>query len=68
VKFTVITLFPNIIHEYINTSIIGRAKDSQKIQVEVIDLRNFGKGKRKNVDDTVYGGGSRNGYNCSCFR
>ena len=67
-KFTVITLFPNIINEYINTSIIGRAKDSSKIEIDVIDLREFGKGKRKNVDDTVYGGGSRNGYFCACFR
>lgn len=57
-KFTVITLFSNIINEYVNTSIIGRAKDLQKIQIEVIDLRAFGVGKRKNVDDTVYGGGS----------
>lgn len=56
-KFTVLTLFPNIINEYIKTSIISRAIAKEKIQVDVIDLRKFGKGARRNVDDTVYGGG-----------
>ena len=56
-KFTVLTLFPNIINEYIKTSIISRAIAKEKIQVDVIDLRQFGKGVRRNVDDTVYGGG-----------
>ena len=56
-KFTILTLFPNVINEYINTSIISRAIAKEKISVDVIDLRNFGKGSRRNVDDTVYGGG-----------
>ena len=56
-KFTVLTLFPNIINEYVKTSIISRAIAKEKVQVEVIDLRTFGKGARRNVDDTVYGGG-----------
>lgn len=56
-KFSIITLFPNIIKEYINTSIISNAIESGHIQVDVIDLRQFGKGTRRNCDDTVYGGG-----------
>lgn len=56
-KFTVITLFPNIINEYIQTSIIGNAIDKKMLEVNIIDLKQFGKGNRKNVDDTVYGGG-----------
>ena len=45
-KFTILTLFPNVINEYINTSIISRAIAKEKISVDVIDLRNFGKGAR----------------------
>ena len=56
-RFTILTLFPSIINEYISTSIISRAIAKEKIDVEVIDIRNFGKGDRRNVDDTVYGGG-----------
>ena len=56
-RFTIITLFPDVIHEYISSSIISRAISKKKIQVEIIDLREYGEGKRKNVDDTVYGGG-----------
>ncbi|MBR5227218.1 MAG: tRNA (guanosine(37)-N1)-methyltransferase TrmD [Clostridia bacterium] len=57
-KFTVITLFPNIISEYVNTSIISKAIKQKIIEIDIVDLRAFGKGKRRNVDDTVYGGGS----------
>lgn len=57
-KFTIITLFPNVVQEYISTSIISNAINKGKVEVEVIDLRQFGKGKRRNTDDTVYGGGS----------
>ena len=52
-KFTLITLFPNVINEYINTSIIARAIENKLVEIDVIDLRKFGETKRKNVDDTV---------------
>lgn len=56
-KFTIITLFPSVINEYISTSIISKARDKKLVEVDIIDLRQFGKGNRRNVDDTVYGGG-----------
>lgn len=56
-KFTIISLFPNVINEYISTSIISKAHDKNLVEIEVVDLRQFGKGTRRNVDDTVYGGG-----------
>lgn len=56
-KFTIITLFPNVINEYISTSIISKAREKNLVEIDVIDLRQFGKGARRNVDDTVYGGG-----------
>jgi len=56
-KFTIITLFPSVINEYISTSIISKAQEKGLVEIEVVELRQFGKGSRRNVDDTVYGGG-----------
>lgn len=54
---TVLTLFPNVINEYISTSIIKKAIEKELVKINIIDLREFGIGDRRNVDDTVYGGG-----------
>jgi len=56
-KFTVITLFPNVVKEYINTSIVSRAIEKKLVEIDIVDLKDFGKGTRRNTDDTVYGGG-----------
>lgn len=56
-KFTIITLFPSVIKEYISSSIISNAQKKNLVAIDVVDLRQFGKGARRNVDDTVYGGG-----------
>lgn len=58
IKFTVITLFPQLLNEFKNTSIIKKAIENNKVIIDVLDLKDFGKGKRRNVDDTVYGGGT----------
>lgn len=58
IKFTIITLFPELLNEFKNTSIIKKAIDKNKVVIDIVDLKEFGKGKRKNVDDTVYGGGT----------
>ena len=56
-QFDIITLFPKIISEYCLYGIIGRALKEEKIRVNPIDLRPFGIGKHKQVDDLPYGGG-----------
>ncbi len=56
-KFKVITLFPDFISNLKNYSIIGRALGQGKIALETLDLREFGLGKYKQVDDRPYGGG-----------
>jgi len=53
----IITLFPEILVDYFTTSILGRAQENKIIKIVAHDLRKFGKGKRRNVDDTPYGGG-----------
>lgn len=56
-KFSVLTLFPEMF-SVLNESIIGRAKEKQLIDIDVINIREFSKNKHKKVDDTPYGGGA----------
>ena len=55
-KFTIITLFPDFVKTLDDYSIIGRAVKNKKIAIETINLRNFGLGNYKQVDDKPYGG------------
>ena len=41
----------------LNASMLWKAQDKKIVQIEYINLRDFGLGTRKTVDDTVYGGG-----------
>ena len=56
-KISVITLFPEMFTSPFNESIIKRAIEKKLIELEFIDIREFGTGKHKLVDDTPYGGG-----------
>lgn len=56
-KISVITLFPEMFTSPFNESIIKRAIEKKLIELEFIDIREFGIGKHKLVDDTPYGGG-----------
>ncbi len=56
-KFDVLTLFPEMF-DTLNQSIIGKAKEKQLIDINLINIRDFSKDKHKKVDDTPYGGGA----------
>jgi tRNA (guanine37-N1)-methyltransferase len=56
-KFDIITIFPNIIQEYINTGILRIAQEKELVEIEVHDLRKWTEDKHRTVDDTPYGGG-----------
>jgi tRNA (guanine37-N1)-methyltransferase len=56
--FNVLTLFPEVIENYCNISIMKRAKDSGVFEVNTVNPRDFTKDKHKKVDDTPYGGGA----------
>lgn len=56
-KFTIITLYPDAIKPYLDTSILGRAQKKGLININIVNLRDFGLGKHKQVDDTPFGGG-----------
>lgn len=55
---TIITLFPEIFENVFNTSILKRARDKKKVTFTFINLRDFGVGSHKSVDDKPYGGGA----------
>ncbi len=57
IKFDIITIFPNIIEEYINTGIVRIAREKKLVEINAHDLRKWTKDKHKTVDDTPYGGG-----------
>ena len=56
-KFDVLTLFPEMF-EAVKQSIIGKAKEKNLININLINIRDFSKNKHKKVDDTPYGGGA----------
>lgn len=57
-KFTIITLFPEVFEPILNSSILKRAQKKGLVQFELINLRNFGEGVHQVVDDRPYGGGA----------
>jgi tRNA (guanine37-N1)-methyltransferase len=56
-KFVIITLFPEVVEPYLNTGMLWKARKDGHAEFKVINLRDFGLGPRKTVDDTPYGGG-----------
>ena len=56
-KIQIITLFPEMFDKVLNTSMLWKAQDKKLVEYELINLRDFGLGPRKQVDDTPYGGG-----------
>jgi len=53
----IITLFPEMFEGVFDHSMLFKAKDKELLKVELINLRDYGLGPRKQVDDTPYGGG-----------
>ncbi|HSW75102.1 MAG TPA: tRNA (guanosine(37)-N1)-methyltransferase TrmD [Candidatus Saccharimonadales bacterium] len=56
-KIQVITLFPEMFEGVLNTSMMWKAQNAGVVEFSFINLRDYGLGSRKQVDDTPYGGG-----------
>lgn len=54
---TVVTLFPDLLQAFLGTSVIGRAVRGGLIEVDLVNLRDFGEGPHRQVDDRPFGGG-----------
>lgn len=57
IKIQIITLFPEMFEGVLGSSMLWKAKERSNVEYELIDLRQYGLGPRKQVDDTPYGGG-----------
>jgi tRNA (guanine37-N1)-methyltransferase len=57
-RFTVLTLFPEIVHGYIGSGVVGRAIRKGLLQVDTLDIRDFTTDKHRSADDVPFGGGA----------
>jgi tRNA (guanine37-N1)-methyltransferase len=57
-RFDILTLFPEIFDSYFGESILGRAQEKRQITINAHQIRKYGLGKHKQVDDKPYGGGA----------
>lgn len=58
VKFSILTIFPDMVQSYLGASILKRAIQGGAITVDVHNLRDYAENKHKTVDDYPYGGGA----------
>ena len=56
-RFDVMTLFPDMLDNIFNESIIGRARSKGYIEINCHNIRDYSENKHRKVDDTPYGGG-----------
>ena len=56
-KIQVVTLFPEMFDGVLNSSMMWKAQEQKAVEFRMVNLRDFGLGPRKRVDDTPYGGG-----------
>ena len=57
IRFTIITLFPEALRPYLDSSMLFKAQARGIIKIDYVNLRDFGLGPHRSVDDTPYGGG-----------
>lgn len=57
-NFHILTLFPDMVEQGLNTSIIGRAVEKGTLSIETVNIRDYTIEKHKKVDDYPYGGGA----------
>lgn len=57
-NFYILTLFPEMVMQRLNTSIIGKAVEKDILHIEAVNIRDYTKDKHQKVDDYPYGGGA----------
>ena len=56
-KISILTAFPDLINSYLGASVLGRGIAKGRLEVEVIDIRDFAEGSYRQIDDYSYGSG-----------
>lgn len=54
---TIVTAFPEFFRDFLSTSIVGRAVKRNLLRVDLVDLREFGRGGYRQIDDYAFGAG-----------
>ena len=57
-NFYIMTLFPDMVKDGLNTSIIGRAMEKGLLSIDAVNIRDYAFNKHHSVDDYPYGGGA----------
>lgn len=57
-RFHILTLFPEMVMDGLNTSIIGRAMEAGLLEINAVNIRDYSTNKHMKVDDYPYGGGA----------
>lgn len=57
-RFHVLTLFPEMVENGLNASILGRAMENNLIEIHAVNIRDFTRDRHGKVDDYTYGGGA----------
>ena len=56
-RIQVLTIFPELFRPFLETALLGRARERGRLSVEVLDLRDFALDRHRSVDDEPFGGG-----------
>ena len=57
VHFTVRTLFPELIQNYLEDALLAKAIKNNLLKIEIVNLRDYSDTNYKSIDDVPYGGG-----------
>jgi tRNA (guanine37-N1)-methyltransferase len=56
-RITIVTMFPEFFSSPMGVGIVGRAVEAGLVDVDIVDLREFGRGNHRQLDDAPFGGG-----------
>lgn len=56
-RIDILTLFPDLVRPFLEGALLGAARRNHTLDIRVTDLRDFGEGRHRQVDDAPYGGG-----------
>ena len=56
-RISIVTIFPEFFTSPLDVSIVGRARDEGAVTIDLVDLRDHGLGRHRQVDDAPFGGG-----------
>ena len=57
-KFTVLTLFPELFEIYLSQTIIQRAENIGTVSYDIVNIRDYSRNKHNQMDDIPFGGGA----------